>query len=76
MTANEQKWWTELKYVLHHMPKHVELHARYDGTVGIAPLGRERRAVNESRRGDADSISDYEWDYIPGLRLDGRDSQI
>jgi hypothetical protein len=76
MTANEQKWWKELKVLLRQMPKNVELHARYDGALGIAPLGSEKRAFNESRHGDADSIAEYEWDSIAGLRLDGRDSQI
>lgn len=74
MTASELRWWRTLKAHLRRMPKNVELNARYDGSLGIAPAGSNRASCE--RRGDADDIYADEWDSIRGLRLDGRDSHI
>ncbi|MEA4838045.1 MAG: hypothetical protein VB101_07145 [Rhodospirillaceae bacterium] len=76
MTAAEKKWWKELRAVLGRMPKYVELHARFGGEIGIAPLGSRDRAFKESRYGDLDSVCEYEWDDVAVPRLDGRDSHL
>ena len=74
MTISETRWWRSLKTHLRKMPKGVELNARYDGTLGIAPTGANRAACDKFGHGD--NIMQTEWDSIQGLRLDGRDSHV